>query len=103
MAAAIATTTFSFSGNATVAIAAPLATPAASQLARSDSSEYRRPSSARMPAKPNPHSVGIESPSARPIIVGSCHEGQLTATPPQKYGICSGSGRGCGKRFMNTT
>ena len=43
------------------------------------------------------------SPTKMPIIDMTCHEVQLTAMPPQKYGTCSGAGRASGKRFMKMT
>src|SRR6185503_7246203 len=96
--AAIPTTMLSLSGKPNAATAAHAATAAAIQLLRSESSEYVTPSNARTPAKPSPHCVGIWSARTMPTSEAPCQLTQFHSAPPQKYGNCSGAGRGSGKR-----
>lgn len=95
-AAAMATRMFSLSGSANAAMAAVMATPVASQVARSNSMDSITPSSARTPAKPRPHDSGTTLASKMPVIDGTCQDSQLIDAAPQKYGTCSGCGVGWG-------
>ncbi|MNV58865.1 hypothetical protein D3C71_1512590 [compost metagenome] len=79
------------------------ATPVASQVARSNSSDSSTPSSASTPANPRPQDSGTALASRMPAMDGTCQASQLVLAAPQKYGTCSGWGRGSGKRFMKAT
>ncbi len=61
------------------------------------------PNNASVPAKPRPQESGTRSASKMPASEGTCHAGQLLATPPQKYGTFSADGFGSGKRLRNCT
>ena len=76
----------SLSGIANAAMAAVAATPVASQVARSNSSDSNTPSKASTPAKPRPQDSGIVLARKIPAMEGTCHASQLVHAAPQKYG-----------------
>src|SRR6218665_811040 len=84
----------SLSGSAKAAVAAVAATPAASQVARSNSSDSNTPSKASTPAKPRPQDSGTTLASTMPASARNSQPNQLVLAPPPQGGCRAwGGGR----------
>ena len=80
----IATTILSLKGKAKAATAAMPATPAETRRSGLLANEHPTPNSARMPAKPKPHSMGMEWAKAIPNRLAACQLLQLKKLPPPR-------------------